>query len=126
MQTWPSTLPQSPFTDENSEPSSGLLSPEEKNNPIRIRTYPEKGVTFRFEGLTAEELQLLITFYNVTLNQSAPFSAPWLASIGFPNFFLRFSAPPKFVEADGVFDVDVTFEAVAGVPVSGGVAYWLP
>ena len=127
MDAWPSTLPQAPFRNFGVDIDSGLLEPDEKNNPIRTRTYQEHEASFRFTQLTVAQLQALRTFYNVTLNQCAPFSAPWLSALGFDFHFLRFTDPPAFAKNGKNWDVDIKVEIIAGVPMADGfVSYWLP
>ena len=126
MQVWPSSLSQSPMVDFEHETISGLLVPDETNNPVRNRTYPEKQHTITFEGMSAGDMVVFRNFYDVTCNQGSAFSAPWLSSIGLANKFLRFiDTPPKFTGNDGYFDLEITVEVIAGVPlVNGAVAYW--
>jgi hypothetical protein len=126
MNTWPSTLPQDPFFNFDGTPSNGLTSkPEESNNPIRTRTYPEHEAGFSFKQLTIAQIQTLRTFYDVTLNQTGPFSAPWLPDIGYDNHFLRLTSPPQITKNERNFDVQISVEIICGVPMVGGnVAYW--
>ena len=127
MNTWPLVLPQDPYFDYSADPVSGLLSADENNNPVRTRTYPESEAVFRFRQLTLAQVQTLRTFYDVTLNQCAPFTAPWLPEIGCDFHFLRLTAPPSVTRNGRLWDVEIKVEIIAGVPMSDGlVNYWLP
>jgi hypothetical protein len=127
MNTWPPTLPQNPYFEFGIEQVAGLLGPEEKNNPVRIRTYPESEAVFRFRQLTLAQIQTLRTFYDVTLNQCAPFSAPWLHDVGFDFHFIRLTDSPSVSRNGRLWDVEIKVEIIAGVPMSGGIVnYWMP
>jgi hypothetical protein len=127
MNVWPLTLPQAPFRDFDASPATGLTShPDESNNPIRTRTYPEHEVEFAFKQLTLAQLQAFRTFYDDTLNQTGPFSAPWLPDAGYVNHFLRIVPPPKITKNGRNFDVQIVVEVVCSVPMTGGnIAYWI-
>jgi hypothetical protein len=126
MQSWPSTLPQDPYYNHDGVLSAGLTNkPDESNNPIRTRTYPEHEGNFSFKQMTLTQILILRTFYDVILNQVGPFSAPWLPYSGYHNHFLRFSAAPKIAKNEGNFDVQISVEIICGVPMAGSnVAYW--
>ena len=115
MIAWPSTLPQAPYFEGSIEPGAGLLKDTEQNSPIRTRTYPEHEATFAFKQLTMAQMQALRTFWDVTLNQCAPFSAPWLPALGFDFHFCRMTAPPQLVKNERNFDATIAVEIIAGV-----------
>ena len=126
MNAWPSTLPQSPLREFDSTQTSGLAKEDELNNPYRIRTYPEYSANFQFQQATLAQKQALWYFYDVTLNQGAPFSAPWLTDSGYEFHFLRFAGPPSSVANDGLWDLAITVEIIAMVPMSdSNVSYWV-
>lgn len=126
MISWPTDLPQFPLIDFSDALNSGLNSPDEAINPLRTRTYPEREAEYTFMMTTAQ-WQALRTFYAVTLNESAPFTAPWLVPLGYGFHYLRFTAPPK-AKGQGLWrEVTIGVEIVAGVPVVGGSpAVWAP
>ena len=119
MLAWPSTLPQEPYYEGNVEPDSGLLKDTESNSPIRTRTYPEQKASFVFKQMTRTQMQALRIFWNTTLNQSAPFSAPWLSGFGFTFHFCRMVAPPQIIKNERNFDITIAVEIIAGVPLNG-------
>jgi hypothetical protein len=127
MNFWPLTLPQYPYFDFNASVMEGLLSPDESNNPIRTRTYPEHEATYKFRQLSLSQLNIFKEFYNTTLNQCAPFSAPWLSLCGYNFHFLRFTESPAFALNGRLWDIEIKVEIIAHVPINDGfVDYWLP
>ncbi len=120
MDSWPLTLPQVPGKRYQLTPVSGLVSDEDTLSPKRNRTYPEIEVSCLLNQLTIQQVQELRTFYNVTLNQTKPFIAPWLKNVGFDNHFFQFRAAPKMSSKGLKFDVAMQLIIIAGVPMSGG------
>ena len=126
MITWPNTLPQSPGVDFSISYSEGLLKESEQNSPVRTRTYPEKTSSFTFEGLTNTQADTLRNFWGTSLNQSAPFIAPWLSSLESNPVFSRFISPPSFTKNDLSWDVTVSLEIITSVPLANNaVNYWV-
>ena len=126
MQSWPSTLPQIPYLDFDTEQVSGLAQADESNNPYRTRTYPESEGTFQFKQLTVTQWQTLRTFYDVALNQCAPFSAPWLPTCGYDHHFARFTEAPTAAKNEKSWDATIKIEIISGVPMDGtDIAYWV-
>lgn len=128
MHAWPATLPQSPYYQFDGAQSAGLLDSENRLYPVRTRTYPEHTETFTFRRMPVAQFQLFRTWWDTTLNQCAPFSAPWLAAAGYSHHFCRFAAESPWEAAmNGIkLDLTITVEIIAGVPMDGGnVAYWV-
>lgn len=110
MESWPSDLPQNVLSDFSSEMSAGLAVDGETRNPQRTRTYPEFEATFTF-FMTLAQLTSFRTWWDTTLNQSVPFTAPWLDACGFDSHFLRFiDAPTWSTKHPGYFTVDLPVE----------------
>jgi len=119
MAAWPGTLKQSPERDFNAVHLCGLSSGEDELSQRRTRTYPEYQAQFEFKQCTLAQLQTLRGFYDVTLNQTQPFSAPWLEDAGFIHHFCLFSGPPK-AEMSGLnWDISIDVTIISGVPVDG-------
>lgn len=94
--------------------------------PVRTRTYPEYSDSYMFRRLTVEQFQAFRAWWDVTLNQCAPFTAPWLALVGYSHHFCRFDAEqPWEATMHGTwFDLTIRVEVIATVPmVDGSVAY---
>lgn len=126
---WPASLPQTPGYRHEGQQAGGLLDVETLLSTQRTRTYPEEAATFTFRQITAAQFQAFRAWWDVTLNQVAPFSAPWLAKAGYDHHFCRFDAeqPWEAVMNGRRFDLTVRVEVVSGVPMdNGNVAYWLP
>jgi hypothetical protein len=129
MESWPSTLPQSPYHQHDGAQSSGMLNPDERLYPVRIRTYAEHAVTFQFRRLTVAQLQIFRTWWDVTLNQCASFTAPWLVSAGYEHHFCRFDAesPWEATMSGKRMDLNIKVEIIATMPeVDGLNAWYLP
>lgn len=129
MQAWLASLPQSPYHQFEGAQVAGLNDPESTLFPVRTRTYPEHTETFTFRRLTVAQFQAFRAWWDVTLNQCAPFSAPWLAAAGYSHHFCRFDAESPWEATVNGLRVDLTIrvEIIAGVPLDGGViAYWTP
>lgn len=126
MQTWPSTLPQSPYYQHNGAQSSGIQNPEERLYPERIRTYAEHAETFLFRRLTVSQFQIFRTWWDVTLNQCAPFTAPWLAAAGYSHHFCRFDVeqPWEAIMSGKRMDLNIKVEIIATMPVVDGLNAW--
>lgn len=124
MESWPTSLPQIPHGNDSHDQQSGLLVPEEELGQIRTRTYPEYMATFTFANITAAQFQLFRLWWDVNLNRCLPFIAPWLEAAGYSHHFCRFSAEEPWVLGSGkrLFDLTITVEIIAGVPVDGGGA----
>ena len=119
MESWPGTLPQRVLNNFEIEPRCGLVDDGEVRNPERNRTYPERDATFQV-FMTLAQLEIFKTFWNVTLNQAAPFTAPWLEPLGYSFHFLRFRDVPKWVNAGGGYwSVSLPVEIIAGVESDG-------
>lgn len=129
MQVWLSTLPQSPYYRFKGAQASGLNDPESTLFPVRTRTYPEHTETFTFRQLTVAQFQAFRAWWDVTLNQCAPFTAPWLETIGYSHHFCRFDAESPWEAAlNGFrFDLTITVEIIATMPlVAGNNAWYMP
>lgn len=127
MESWLSSLPQIPYYQGSCEYENGLPDEDEDRNPVRNRTYPEQSQTVRFPRITTVQWQALRAFYRVTLNDgAAPFTAPWLSSLGYENHFCRFVSSPKAdALGGGYWTVSIIIEIISSVPMdSSGVAYW--
>lgn len=122
MISWPATLPQVPARNYEEEMESGIQGPEEALYSVRTRTYPEHGMTFGFR-VSMNQWRLLRGFYNSgTTYGQQPFTAPWLAGLGFPHHFCRFKEPPTLngnSKIEGRFDAEISVEIISGVPMSG-------
>jgi hypothetical protein len=127
MSSWPSSLPQLPYINFDTDVVAGLTSvPNEMNNPLRTRTYPEHEAVFSFKQLTSAQLTTLKEFYDIILNQTAAFSADWLVLIGYNHHFLRFLSPPRISKNERFFDIQISVEIISSVPiVSGNIEYWV-
>ncbi|MBM9615304.1 hypothetical protein JWJ90_13550 [Desulfobulbus rhabdoformis] len=125
MEVWPSTLPQAPHIDYSGQQLNGLLDPEERVNPMRTRTYPEYTRQFTFKGLTTTQFQTFRAWWDETLNQCAPFTAPWLEAVGLAHHFLRFNEEsPWTATMDGYgLDLTITVEVIA--TVADSALYWV-
>lgn len=125
MIQWPATLPQAPFRQYSHALAAGLSSESDELSQRRTRTYPESEVEFQFKQLTTPQLQALRSFYDVDLNQTAPFSSPWLPSAGFTHHFCQFTAPPEAKRNGLRWDVSVSLLIIAGVPTDseGNITY---
>lgn len=119
MIAWPSTLPQVPADEFSFALVGGLSSTEDELSQRRTRTYPEVEEKFLFEQCTAQQLQALRTFYDATLNQRAPFSAPWLEAAGFAHHFCQFTGPPSAEMVGLYFNITINVLIISGVPVDG-------
>ena len=123
MISWPTTLPQCPHQEYELTPASGLSSPEDQQSPVRTRTYPEHDGVFHFRSLSVAQQQALRTFYDVTLNQTSPWSAPWLPFVGLTHHFCLFDADKAIQwqgRRGGKADATLAILIVAGVPVDAG------
>lgn len=118
MIEWPVTLPQMPFQSYNISPAAGLAKPEETSNPYRTRTYPEWTGPFKF-WMTPAQVPLIRDFYDTTLNQIAPFTAPWLDQIGFTHHFARMTSAPQLSCNGTGWEVTINIEIIASVPRDG-------
>lgn len=128
MEAWPGVLPQAPFYQYNGAQSSGLLDPEETLYPVRTRTYPEHTRQFIFRQLTVSQFQAFRAWWDATLNQCAPFTAPWLATIGLDHHFCRFDTEQPWEAAMNGKRIDLTInvEVIATMPVEAGLNAWYP
>lgn len=126
MEAWPSTLPQAPHIDFSWQQSSGLLDAEEKLYPVRTRTYSEYAQQFSFKQLTVAQFKAFRAWWDVTLNQCAPFTAPWLAAAGCSHHFCRFDAEqPWEATLNGYgFDLVINVEVIATMPTENGQNAW--
>lgn len=95
METWPADLPQKIQSSFELKLRSGLVEESEERNPLRNRTYPEYEATFSLTMSTVQLTSFLLWWEN-TLNQTAPFLAPWLILIGFSSHFLKFTSTPSW------------------------------
>lgn len=128
MEAWPSTLPQRVMVDYEIDFRTGLCDEGETRNPQRLRTHSEREATFQI-FVTAAELETFKTFWNTTLNQSAPFTAPWLESMGYEYHFLRFLEAPGWTHSGGNYwVVSLPVEIIANVETDseGDPAIWIP
>lgn len=119
MDAWPLTLPQAPDHEFQGEIAAGLSAAADELSQRRTRTYPEIEATFVFRKCTAAQLQALRTFYDDTLNQTKPFTAPWLVDAGFAHHFCQFSDMPSAVRSGLKFDISVPLTIISSVPVNG-------
>lgn len=118
MIAWPSTLPQTPQHPYSISSTCGVSSEQDELSQARTRTYPEKEATFVFKQLTITQFQALRTFYNVTLNQTLPFSVPWKDLIHSNSYFCQFLEPPK-ISIEGVgYNASIRVLLIATVPVN--------
>lgn len=128
MVSWPENLPQRVLADFEIAPRDGLNDDEEERNPERTRTYPERDATFKVL-MTLAQVQVFRTFWDTTLNQCAPFTAPWLESMGYEFHFLRFLEAPSWANTGGGrWTVTLPVEIIAGVETdeSGNPAIYMP
>jgi len=125
MDAWPLSFKQSPEREYNLTPACGLSSGEDELSQRRTRTYPEFKATFTFKQCTAAQLQTLKIFYNTTLNQTKPFTAPWLASAGFTHHFCVFASAPSAQLSGYGWDISISLILIATVPLDdeGVVVY---
>jgi hypothetical protein len=115
MEAWPSSLPQSVLVDYEIEPRCGLTDEKETRNSERNRTYPERDATFQMV-MTAAQVQTFRSWWDGTLNQCAPFTAPWLEGLGYSFHFLRFREDPSWSNMGvGYWTVTLPVEIIAGV-----------
>lgn len=122
MIAWPSTLPQVPHASVQITPLAGVSSPDDLLSPSRTRTYPEFQGVFTFRALTLAQQQTLRNFFDVDVNQTAAWSAPWLPLCGLSHHFCQFSveAPLKWSGTQrGRATATITVSIIAGVPVDG-------
>jgi hypothetical protein len=114
VEAWPGTLPQTIKADYNIEPRAGMADEDEERNPQRTRTYPEYDATFSvfMNNTQKDEFR---AWWDNTLNQSAPFTAPWLDLLGFEFYFLRFTDTPSWKGSGGAYwTVTLPVEIIAG------------
>ena len=118
MEAWPGSLPQKVKGNYSIEPRCGLMDEDEIRNPQRLRTYPEYDATFSMI-MDSDQLSTFRAWWNDTLNQCAPFTAPWLDSLGFDFHFLRLTKTPSW-KLTGVdhFTVTLPVEIIAGVEIN--------
>lgn len=116
MEAWPSSLPQKIKADYSIEPRCGLVDEDEERNPQRLRTYPEYDATVSVL-MTTDQLKIFRAWWDETLNQCAPFTAPWLETLGFNFHFLRFTDSPPSWKLTGVrhWTITLPVEIIAGV-----------
>lgn len=129
MQAWLASLPQFPYYRFKGAQASGLNDPESTLFPVRTRTYPEHTETFTFRQLTVAQFQAFRAWWDVTLNQCTPFTAPWLETIGYSHHFCRFDAESPWEAAlNGFrFDLTITVEVIATMPlIAGNNAWYMP
>lgn len=129
MQAWPADLPQQPRAEADVQQSTGLLDPDARIYPVRTRTYPEHSATFVFPQITAAQFQAFRSWWDGTLNQCAPFSAPWLVLLGLDHHFCRFDpdGPWSVALSGALLDLTINVEIIADVPTAdGSPAYYLP
>lgn len=128
MHAWPAALPQAPHHRFSGVHASGLLDAENRLYPVRTRTYPERRMSFVFRRLTVAQFQTFRGWWDETLNQCAPFTAPWLAAAGYSHHCCQLDAEqPWEVAMEGRhLHLTITALIIAGVPMDGGnVAYWV-
>ena len=125
MISWPSSLPQMPERNYTTGLLSGLSSFEETLYVSRTRTYPEESAKFSFRQCTILQVQTLRNFYDVTLNQKAPFAAPWLEPVGYLHHFCQFVSPPTVSAMGFKFDISIDVLIISGVPIDadGNITY---
>lgn len=125
MIAWPESLPQCPAREFQLVPINGQADAEEQLSPYRVRTYPEHSATFSFKALSTEEMQALRTFYDLTLNQCAPFTAPWLPQCGLEHHFCQCSGPPTIERTGTHWSVSLPVVIYSGVPMdeAGNITY---
>jgi hypothetical protein len=125
MNAWPSTLPQAPYRNYSIEQVAGVSSVDDDLSQVRTRTYPEHEGKFQFRQCSVSQFQAMRTFYDTTLNQRLPFSAPWLPALGFDHHFCQFIEPPSATRNQRRFDISISVLIIAGVPVdeSGDITY---
>lgn len=116
--TWPLTLPQAPYYRYDGQQINGLLDTETFLATQRTRTYPEESASFTFMQLTAAQFQTFRAWWDTTLNQCAPFTAPWLEAISTLPYFCRFDPESPWSATVNGFGIDLTIniELVVGVP----------
>lgn len=120
MEAWPSSLPQKVSAEFDISFANGLNSEDAEINPERTRTYPERETTLKVI-MTLEQLSTFRTFWDTTLNQGAPFTAPWLEAMGFAFHFLRFVDAPSWENSGGGYwTVSLPVEIIAGVETDSG------
>lgn len=95
METWPVSLPQDITADFSVKMRSGLADDDEERNPSRTRTYPEYDASFSV-FMTPAQLIIFRAWWDNDLNQSAPFTVPWLGTLGFDSHFLKFTEGPSW------------------------------
>lgn len=122
MDSWPSELPQSIFPDYEMTPRCGLKDSTEYRSPVRNRTYPEWAATFTMV-VSSSQLAVFRSFYNYTICQSGPFSAPWLDTLGFDFHVVRFLDDGPSWESSaavGYWRLRLPLEIIAGVELDSG------
>ena len=119
MDSWPTGMRQYPEKEFESTPYSGISSDEDELTQFRTRTYPEYNASFVFKQCSTEQFLALRVFYNTTLNQTKPFSAPWLPAAGFDHHFCSFSNPPRAARSGLKWDLTIEVIIHSGVPVDG-------
>ena len=129
MEAWPMSLPQTPYHIYEGAQASGIHDPESVLATARTRTYPEHTVTFTFRQITASQYATFRAWWDEALNQSLPFSAPWLSKAGFSHHFCRFDPDNPWTVAivDLRFDLTIKVEVIATAPVDGegNLDYWM-
>lgn len=128
MISWPSTLPQTALLEFEGQERAGLVDPDEVRNPQRLRTYPEREADFVI-NVNGTQLAAFRAFWETTLNQTAPFSCPWLADCGYTFHFARFRETPSWkLIGPNLWAVALPLEIIAGVEVDsdGDPAIYLP
>jgi len=119
MNAWPSSVNQAPARNFTKAISCGLSSGEDELSQRRTRTYPECEASFTFPQCTLAQFHAIRGFYNDTLNQVLPFTAPWLEAAGFYHHFCTFSSAPKASLSGFNLDVSINVIVFSGVPVDG-------
>jgi len=122
MIVWPITLPPAPYASFEIKVVDALTTDEYGLVSERKRTYPDHEGKFAFR-MCPSHLPILKTFYDVTLNQVKPFSAPWLVTAGFPNHCAIMEKPELSFKSTW-WEVSIQIRIVALVPrLNGNINY---
>lgn len=125
MIQWPTSLPQMPSRKYICSPTSGLLPPDGEQSQSRNRAYPEYEATISFEQCTMAHYSILRSFYDITLNHSAWFQAPWLSVMGFSHHICKMSGSPSVKVSGNNINISVKLIIMAVTPTDelGNIIY---
>jgi len=119
MIVWPVSLPPMPYSSYRTEVVNAVDDGDNDLYQERKRTYPDHVGDFTFK-MCPSHMPILKTFYDTTLNQNNPFSAPWLITAGFPNHCMVMDRPPKMVFKITWWEVSISVRIIHLVPRDNG------